>query len=443
MATNDRPNPPPTVVLLHHFGGSRRTWSAVAERLGGICLVIAPDQAGFGGSPPVAGRPFTVENWADDVISRCDALAVGRMLVVGHSMSGRVAMAIAARRPDRVVGMVLVAPSPPTPEPMTDDGRASLLAAYEDRHLAEEQVRQISGSVSDEQVSAAADDIAAADAAAWRAWAEVGSRQDLSSLVAAVRCPVVVLSGDRDGAIATDVVEREVVAKLPQARLVRVPGAGHLLPVESPDAVTDAIRSMLVPSKPTAVDSVRDLIETDLVTPPTRRALQERAAWRSTGPRFFTAAELATMAAVCDAMVPQDHVATPIDIAGEIDRRLADGGGDGWRYAQMPPDGEAHRRGLAAVDEIAGGRFADQPRAERLAILTALRDGTADEGPWRSRGLVGRRVLEEWLAGAVEVYYSHPAGGYADMAYVGFADARGWRRVGLNQLEPQERMIGG
>lgn len=181
------------------------------------------------------------------------------------------------------------------------------------------------------------------------------------------------------------------------------------------------------------------LIRSDWVTAPTRRALLERAAWRSPGPRFFTLGELATLSAACDAMVPQDAV----DIAGEIDQRLADGGGDGWRYDDLPADGEMYRRGLAALDESAGGAFSTLDRQRRLAMLTGMRDGPGDAPAWRSRGLVPRRVLEEWLADAVEVYYSHPGGGQTDIGYVGFADARGWQRVGLDQAEPPERPVAG
>ena len=440
---------PPTAVLIHHFGGSRATWAAVMAELGDACVCVAADLRGFGGSGS-AGRAFTVGAWADDVVARCDALAVGRMVVVGHSMGGRVAMAVAARRPERVAGVVLVAPSPLTPEPMTDAGRAGLSTARDGAFSAEQQVRHITGgSLSPDQIAAAAADVVTADPAAWAAWIDVGSRADLTGIAAAITCPVTVLSGDRDAAVPTAVVERGVVDRLPQAKLVRVPGAGHLLPVEAAAAVADAIRQMVaaVPAGPVVVASVRDLVDTDLVTPATRRALQERAAWRSRGPQFFTADELSTLAAVCDAMVPQDGADEPgggryrVDLAGEIDRSMAAGSGNGWRYDALPADGDAYRRGLAALDDLGRGPFHELSRPDRLEILTAIRAGTGDGPAWGSRGLSPKLLLEEWLAEAVEIYYSHAGGGYADLAYVGFADARGWRRVGLDQLEPQERLV--
>ena len=447
---------PPVAVLLHHFGGSRRTWADVVAKLGDGCACVSPDLRGFGGSSATEaestgdGKPFTVEDAADDVVGRCDALGVDRFVVVGHSMGGRVAMAVAARQPRRVAGLVLLAPSPPTPEPMTNDGRETLLHARDDRFAAERTVDHITGQpkLSPERAAAAVDDILAADPVAWRAWVEVGSKQDLTALVCGITCPTVVLSGDHDAAIPTDVIERDVVGRIAGAELVRVPGAGHLLPLEAPDAVADAIRRMLDRvTPPGPIASVRDLAATDLTTPPTRRVLQERAAWRSQGPQFFTPDEMRTLAALCDAMVPQDGPDDPgggryrVDIAGEMDRRVGNGGGNGWRYADLPGDGEAYRRGLAAFDDVAGGAFHEKSRGERLKILTDIRAGDGEGPAWQSRGLVAKRVLEEWLAEAVEIYYSHPGGGQADLGYVGFADARGWRLVQLDEREPQEQLF--
>ena len=94
--TNRSPPTPgrPAVVLLHHFGGSRSTWADVTAALGDASLCVVPDLRGFGGSGAASrestgdGKRFTVEDAADDVVGRCDALGVGRVVVVGHSMGG-------------------------------------------------------------------------------------------------------------------------------------------------------------------------------------------------------------------------------------------------------------------------------------------------------------------------------------------------------------------
>ncbi len=179
------------------------------------------------------------------------------------------------------------------------------------------------------------------------------------------------------------------------------------------------------------------LLDTPHVTAATRAVLRGRLAWRSAGPAFLTADELASLAAVCDTLVPQDAGRPRVDLAGEVDRRLAAGEGDGWRYADLPPDGDAYRLGLRALDAtVAPARFRDLSPTDRHAVVGGLLDGTRR---WPVADLDPRRLLGDWLAEAVVIYYSHPAAGMADMNYVGFADAQGWRHVGLNQLDPVER----
>ncbi len=91
--------------------------------------------------------------------------------------------------------------------------------------------------------------------------------------------------------------------------------------------------------------SVRALLETDLVTAPTRAALKARldADTKEYALRFFDAGSFATLQAVCARLIPQSEQFT--DTAREIDRRLAESAGDGWRYDSMPPDKDAYRLG--------------------------------------------------------------------------------------------------
>jgi hypothetical protein len=177
-----------------------------------------------------------------------------------------------------------------------------------------------------------------------------------------------------------------------------------------------------------------------LVTPPTREALQPRfGADDRAEPRFFDVNTFTTLRAVCARLIPQPERATPIDLASAIDERLAGGKSDGWRYANMPPDGETHRRGLQGVDQSAkalfGTGFASLDESCQDAVLQAVQRGEVEGGIWNT--LPANRFFEELLAEAVECYYSHPLA-QEEIGYVGMADAHGWQAIGLDRLEPWE-----
>lgn len=171
--------------------------------------------------------------------------------------------------------------------------------------------------------------------------------------------------------------------------------------------------------------SAADLIASDHVAAPTRAALQARAARPKVLPRWFDADDFALLEAVCARLitgVPQ------VDIAGAIDARLADGIGDGWRYDALPPDGEAYRAGLRAIDATAVS-FHAQPfvtldAGQQDEVLTAVQ-------------LASQRWFEELLAEATETAYANPAV-QAAIGYAGFADLPGWTAIGLDQREARE-----
>ncbi len=187
--------------------------------------------------------------------------------------------------------------------------------------------------------------------------------------------------------------------------------------------------------------TVRALLETDMVTPQTRAALLERLEKETAAtPRFFDEAAFATLRAACARLLPQpERAAQPIDLAGAIDEHLAKGEGDGWRYDGMPPDGEAHRRGLLGLNESArllfGRDFPELDGARQDAILSLVQRGEVEGGIWETTP--ADRFFEEFLAGATESYYSHPLA-QEEIGYVGMADAHGWQSIGLDQLEPWE-----
>ena len=192
--------------------------------------------------------------------------------------------------------------------------------------------------------------------------------------------------------------------------------------------------------------TVRALLATDRVTPQTRAVLVARLeALPERHPRALGDAAFAILRAVCARLIPQPERSEPIDLAGAVDDRLARGEGNGWRYATMPPDAEAYRRGLLGVDECAratfGAAFVALDGAGQDAVLRAVQRGDAAGEAWQT--LPAGRFFEELLAELVESYYSHPLA-QEEIGYVGFADAHGWQALGLDRLAPHEpRAVGG
>ena len=88
---------------------------------------IAIDLRGHGDSDvaddvaPEAG--YSVDTMADDVAAILHEEKVGDFILIGHSMSGKVALALAARQPSGLKSLLLLSPSPPLPEPIPDEDR--------------------------------------------------------------------------------------------------------------------------------------------------------------------------------------------------------------------------------------------------------------------------------------------------------------------------------
>ena len=212
--------------------------------------LIAPDLRGFGGSdaPGEDGTRYAVDTMAGDVRELFNRWQVGPCVVVGHSMGAKVALALAAQNLADLRGLVLLAPSPPSPEPMEPAERARLLAGHGDADAAREILAKITASpLPPASHALALADLGRASASAWRAWLEHGSREDRAAEVARVTVPLTVAVGERDENITVALVEREIIARSRHARtpVAVVPGAAHLLPLEAPDAVAVLLRGFL------------------------------------------------------------------------------------------------------------------------------------------------------------------------------------------------------
>ncbi len=233
------------LVFLHYFGGSAREWDVVVDRITTQLPVhcLAVDLRGHGDSDaPKTG--YSVDDMADDVADLIEHFGLTGapdrdFVLVGHSMSGKVALALAARRPTGMRSLVLLAPSPPSPEPIPDDKRKQLLAQHGQREAAERTLHEITTIILPEATQhQIIDDNIKTSAVAWRAWLESGSREDITDRLDRIEVPVYVAVGEKDTNIPADLLKTAVLPLLPTGTtLTVIPGAGHLLPYETPDAV--------------------------------------------------------------------------------------------------------------------------------------------------------------------------------------------------------------
>jgi pimeloyl-ACP methyl ester carboxylesterase len=94
------------VALVHGLGGAACNWTALVGWLGGRHPIVVPELPGHGGSDPLAATA-SLDPFADRVLNVLEQEGPAPAIVVGHSLGGLVALRMARRRPDRVLGVVL------------------------------------------------------------------------------------------------------------------------------------------------------------------------------------------------------------------------------------------------------------------------------------------------------------------------------------------------
>jgi len=240
------------VVLVHGFPLDHAMWDHQIEALARSYRVIAPDLRGFGRSGVTEGK-VTMEQFADDLAGLLDALGVDEPVVLcGLSMGGYVAWQFWRRYAPRLRGLVLcdtraAADAPDaararreTADRVLREGPAPLADAMLPKLLPESS-RKENPHVADALRRA----ILAADrravAAALRGMAE---RPDVTGWLGQIGCPTLVLVGRLDR-ISTPDEMRAIAGALPDARFVPIAEAGHVSPVENPDAVNAAMLEFL------------------------------------------------------------------------------------------------------------------------------------------------------------------------------------------------------
>jgi 2-succinyl-6-hydroxy-2,4-cyclohexadiene-1-carboxylate synthase len=243
----------PTVVLLHGFTHTGRSWDPVVARLGERYRALAPDIRGHGTAADA--RPVGLAECEADVA----APAPERFALAGYSMGGRLALHVALSRPGRVEALVLVGTTPGIADPLERAARAR-----EDAELAEAIERSTIETFAErwgrnplfKGQPAAVAEAAHTDrlrngttgmADALRGLGQ-GACEPVWGRLGELRMPVVLMVGERD-AKYRKVAER-MAAAIRQAEMLVVPAVGHAVHLEAPEIVAQAIVQAASPREP-------------------------------------------------------------------------------------------------------------------------------------------------------------------------------------------------
>ncbi len=248
----------PALVLLHAFPFDRRLFEAALPGLGGLRVVLV-DLPGFGASRDVVA--VSLDEHARLVDETLASLGVERAAVLGVSMGGYVALALAERRPARVSAVFLVDSRAQADDDASRAGRATAIAkvrAEGPRALAEGQLGWLVAKGAPDAARARVLELAGAQApdGVVRALEAMRDRPDRSAFLEQLPVPLHVVVGEED-TFTTAPELRELASRTPGATLDVLRGVGHLAPLEAPERFADLVRRRLAP-RPTHLDARGD-----------------------------------------------------------------------------------------------------------------------------------------------------------------------------------------
>lgn len=237
----------PVAIFLHGLGGSRHDWDAQLRGLADLRHTLACDLPGYGDSP---GLPESLPQLAGVIAAWIADLGATQVDLVGLSFGGMLAQHVALEHPEVVRTLALLDTSPAfgldgvtTPEswlasrvaPLRDDERAAraetVVAGLVGPH-ASQQIR-------DQAIASMRAVPETTLAASCRALVAHDTREQL----ARIAVPTIVMVGAEDTETPPSYAQA-IAERIPGAELTVVPDAGHLLNLEAPEVVNEALRRL-------------------------------------------------------------------------------------------------------------------------------------------------------------------------------------------------------
>jgi len=259
------------MLLLHGFGNEAHIWDDFAPIVAPHYRTLALDHRGHGQSDWDREGRYDVDTLVDDVEVVTAALGIGRMVLVAHSLGGRVATVFAGRHPERVAGFVIVDIGPevdlrgslrirqdvesnltPVFDSVEEYARALSLsypAAQPEalRRMALHGVRRREDGRFELAMDPALRGITAGRGASAEAEQQENAlRQRMWDALAALPSPVLVVRGAASDILSPEVADRMVDEVLKNGRLAIVAQAGHSVMTDNPRGFNEAVASFVL-----------------------------------------------------------------------------------------------------------------------------------------------------------------------------------------------------
>ena len=249
------PRDAPAILLLHGFGASLQAWDDWAPALEKNLRVLRIDIPGFGLSGPAVNQDYSDAADVARVIAVMDQLGVQQVIVAGHSMGGRIAWNLAAAHPERVSKLVLLSPDGfPDPNAKSDKTyEVPALLGLLPYSLPKWALKMggVAPAFADDsqltpQMMQRYHDMMLAPGVRTALLERMRQTRNSDPVVRlqSIKAPTLLIWGEKDAFIPVSNAQ-DYLKAMPQAKLVTLPGVGHVLHEEAPQASVQAVLDFL------------------------------------------------------------------------------------------------------------------------------------------------------------------------------------------------------
>jgi pimeloyl-ACP methyl ester carboxylesterase len=259
------------IVMLHGFGNECRIWGDLGPLLAPYYHVVALDQRGHGDSSWDPEARYDVDDMTDDLECVLETLGFERLVLIGHSMGGRVSTNFGGRHPDRLAGLVLVDIGPE----LDPRGPLRMRQEVETRQkprfgsieeyagivshnypasspeatlrMARDELKQCADGLYELKMDPALRDVMASrgsDAQLLAKEEEMIQRQ--WDALAKIPCPTLLVRGAASDFLSPEIADKMVEEVIPNAQLAVVPQAGHSVMTDNPEGFCQVVTDFAV-----------------------------------------------------------------------------------------------------------------------------------------------------------------------------------------------------